>query len=113
MVASDPPDLAVVGDPDAVSSLGEVPVVLLDGDTDAAAAEVRRRFPPPRELALSGAVVDLAERTVRRPDGEQTLSPTETRLLRFMSAHPGQELPEQELSRRCGAIGRRSDRARS
>jgi len=53
----------------------------------------------PRYLELRGCVVDFAACVARWPDGERTLTPTETRLLRYLSLQEGRAVERQELLR--------------
>ena len=51
----------------------------------------------PRYLELRGCTVDFAACVARWPDGERTLTPTETRLLRYLSLQEGRAVDRQEL----------------
>lgn len=51
----------------------------------------------PRYLELTGCTVDFAACVARWPDGERTLTPTETRLLRYLSLQQGRAVDRQEL----------------
>jgi len=53
----------------------------------------------PRYLELRGCTVDFAACVARWPDGERTLTPTETRLLRYLSTQEGRAVERQELLR--------------
>ena len=84
-----------------------MPVLGLDSVRGAAEA-IRSRFPPPRELALSGAVVDLEQRTATRADGETVrVSPNEARLLRFLAANANRVVSEAELLRKVWGYAER------
>lgn len=51
----------------------------------------------PRYLELLGCTIDFAACVARWPDGERTLTPTETRLLRYLSLQKGRAVDRQEL----------------
>src|SRR5262245_48395453 len=51
-------------------------------------------------LLLRSCSVDLAREIVRRPDGEVRLTTTESGLLAYLSARPGQTVSREELLRK-------------
>ena len=53
----------------------------------------------PRRLELAACTVDLAASAARWPDGERSLTPTETRLLAWLVAQEGRIVSQRELLR--------------
>ena len=51
----------------------------------------------PRYLELLACAIDFAARVARWPDGERSLTPTETKLLRYLSQQEGRAVDRQEL----------------
>ena len=51
----------------------------------------------PRYLELLACTIDFAARVARWPDGERSLTPTETKLLRYLSTQEGRAVDRQEL----------------